>query len=312
MKITTLRDKSRIEAILRRNARLHLYEIGDLDDFFWPDTSWYTLDVPEPTSVALLYTAPALPVIVGLSEQPDDELRELFTLLVDRLPAHVYGHLSGNLVEILKRRYEAESHGVHVRMCLTDTSQLAHVDTSSVVHLTTADLPEVRAFYDESYPGNWFEPRMLETGCYFGIRAQGNSSPQPSPQRGEGEENPDFVRDASAGAMSKNAGKSLSLDRERAGVRVKDGGLISVAGVHVYSARYRVAALGNVTTQPDFRGRGLATATCARLCSALLETCDDIGLNVNVSNVAAIACYRTLGFTPVAVFEEFKLTEGET
>ena len=257
MTITTLRDKSRIESILRRNTRLHLYEIGDLDDFFWPDTKWYARDVAEPKAVALLYTAPALPVLVGLSEQPDDELRELLALLADRLPAHVYGHLSGNLVEILKRRYSTESHGVHIRLCLTDASQLARVDISAVVQLTTADLPELRAFYDESYPGNWFEPRMLETGCYFGIR-----------ERGE---------------------------------------LLSVAGVHVYSARYRVAALGNVTTNPDFRGRGLAAATCARLCFALLETCDDIGLNVNVGNAAAIACYRKLGFTPFAMFEEFDL-----
>jgi len=30
-------------------------------------------------------------------------------------------------------------------------------------------LPDIQAFYQDSYPGNWFDPRMLETGQYFGL-----------------------------------------------------------------------------------------------------------------------------------------------
>ena len=41
--------------------------------------------------------------------------------------------------------------------------------------------------------------------------------------------------------------------------------IVSVAGVHVYSSVYKVAALGNVTTHPDWRGRGLGRAVCASL-----------------------------------------------
>src|SRR5262245_29460694 len=36
--------------------------------------------------------------------------------------------------------------------------------------------------------------------------------------------------------------------------------LISVAGVHAFSPAYKVAALGNVTTHPHMRGRGLSRA----------------------------------------------------
>jgi hypothetical protein len=36
-----LHDKATIERVLRRNVYLHLYSIGDLDDFFWPYTVWY-------------------------------------------------------------------------------------------------------------------------------------------------------------------------------------------------------------------------------------------------------------------------------
>ena len=84
----------------------------------------------------------------------------------------------------------------------------------------------------------------------------------------------------------------------------RDRTIVSVAGVHVYSRAYRVAALGNITTRPGYRGKGLAKAVTARLCQALLPTVDHIGLNVKADNQSAIACYRALGFEPVATYEE--------
>lgn len=35
METCALHDKARIEAFLRKNVYLHIYSIGDLDDFFW-------------------------------------------------------------------------------------------------------------------------------------------------------------------------------------------------------------------------------------------------------------------------------------
>ena len=75
-----------------------------------------------------------------------------------------------------------------------------------------------------------------------------------------------------------------------------EGRLVSAAGVHVYSAQYRVAAIGNVATLPQFRGRGFAGAVVARLCQDLLHTVDYVGLNVRADNSAALACYQRLGF----------------
>jgi GNAT superfamily N-acetyltransferase len=57
------------------------------------------------------------------------------------------------------------------------------------------------------------------------------------------------------------------------GVR-RAGALVAVAGGHVWSPVYRVAALGNVTTHPAARGQGLATAAVAALCRRLLDTVD--------------------------------------
>ena len=47
------------------------------------------------------------------------------------------------------------------------------------------------------------------------------------------------------------------------GIR-REGILVSVAGIHVYSPEYDVAALGNITTHPDFRGQGLGRKVTAR------------------------------------------------
>lgn len=84
--------------------------------------------------------------------------------------------------------------------------------------------------------------------------------------------------------------------------------IISVAGVHVYSRTYKVAALGNVTTHPAMRRRGLSRQVCARLCQALLEDgISTIGLTVQAKNAAAIGCYGQLGFTKVMEFGVYML-----
>ena len=89
------------------------------------------------------------------------------------------------------------------------------------------------------------------------------------------------------------------------------GALVCVAGVHVYSPRYAVAALGNVTTDPRWRGQGLAGRAVAALCLRLQRECTTIGLNVHGDNAAAIACYRRLGFTEIASYDEYMLRDAQ-
>lgn len=81
--------------------------------------------------------------------------------------------------------------------------------------------------------------------------------------------------------------------------------IAAAAGVHVYSKKYKVAAIGNIATAPDMRGRGFASKVTAKLCRALLKHTEHIGLNVYSKNKAAIACYRRLGFELTAPYEEY-------
>ena len=89
----------------------------------------------------------------------------------------------------------------------------------------------------------------------------------------------------------------------------ENGRIVSTAGVHVYSTRYGVAAIANVATHPDARGRGLATAVVARLASELALRCEHVGLNVAQANVPAIRAYRNAGFEIVAEFHEGAITQ---
>ncbi|MUL37211.1 GNAT family N-acetyltransferase [Gloeocapsopsis dulcis] len=256
MRIVCLHDKNEIEVLLRQNTFLHLYSIGDLDDFFWQHTTWYGLQENTLKQVVLLYTGSSLPVLLGLTAEPI-LMAHLLRSIIHLLPRQFYAHLSGDLAQVFAGDYQIQSHGLHHKMALTNSQLLADFDTSEVVQLTVENADEIEDLYRLSYPENWFDSRMLETGYYYGIR-RGNN-------------------------------------------------LVSIAGVHVYSPQYKVTALGNITTHPQFRGQGLSKSVTARLCQELLKTVSYVGLNVKADNAIAIACYEKLGFKRIGTYEEYLL-----
>ena len=253
-----LHSKDEIEAFLQKDPFLHLYALGDLDDFFWHHTTWYALkDCQLIQQLVLFYTGSPLPVLLALSREPTAWMEKLLRSILHLLPRQFYAHLSNNLVRVLMEDYQAQGHGLHYRMGLSAPESLNAVETSDAFPLSPADIEELDALYRASYPGNWFEPRMLETGYYYGIR--------------------------------------------------RNAALVGVSGVHVYSPRYKVAALGNITVHPNFRGQGLGTIVCAKLCQALLPKVQAIGLNVKANNTSALRCYTKLGFKIIAAYEEYYL-----
>ena len=80
--------------------------------------------------------------------------------------------------------------------------------------------------------------------------------------------------------------------------------LIAAGGCHVLSETYGVAAIGNVLTRPDARGRGLATRISQTLCTWLAPRAATIGLNVKADNAVALRCYSRIGFREVVRYEE--------
>jgi ribosomal protein S18 acetylase RimI-like enzyme len=265
MRAICLHDKQQIAAFLGHEPARNVYLVGDLDDFFWPYTQWYGLEeAGELREVALIYAGTALPVLLALGDDPE-RMRALVHGIRHVLPHRLYAHVGAGVLPALAEHYHTQSHGEHAKMALVHPERLAGSDTSAAERLTPADLDAVQAFYRAAYPDGWFDPRMLETGQYFGVRHEGQ--------------------------------------------------LASIAGIHVYSPEYGVAAIGNVATRPELRGRGLATVATAALCRSLRERVSHIGLNVRADNAAAITCYTRLGFESVAVYDEFMLagrTDGAT
>jgi len=196
----------------------------------------------------MVYTAEPLPVVLSFCEREEVSLQgELIRAILHLLPTHFYGHLTPGIEKALSHGYVLTPMEAHHRMSLKDEAQLMRAGTSSVFPLSIGDLGDLMGFYELSYPGHNFSPRMVKPDMYWGVK--------------------------------------------------KEGTIVSAAGVHVYSQRYGVAALGNIATHPDFRRRGLGTAVTAKLCKVLLGSVERIALNVRMDNAAAINMYRSLGFS---------------
>lgn len=258
-RVVTLQDKNELESFLRKNIPLHIYSIGDLDDFYWKYTSWYGLkDEGGLKAVVLLYKAVNPTVLLALCK--DEELcymNDLLTGILQVLPKKIYSHLTPGVENIFSKNFSILQNGNYCKMLLDIDKIPDDLDSEEVIRLSQYDINALNELYSLSYPDNSFDPRMLETGMYFGIR--------------EGEK------------------------------------IISVAGVHVFSKQYRIAALGNITTHRDHRGRGLGTKVTLRLCRELIKHADVIGLNVSVHNISAIKCYEKIGFKRIALYNEFMI-----
>ncbi len=265
MNLIETRDPDRIRDFVLKDPSIHLYELGDLDPFFWPSTTWWGLEDRGDLSVlALLYQAPGFVVLLCFGRDRDLGA-ELLRQVGPKLPDRLYAHICPGFIDGIEDVYVSETFGEYQKMYLPDAgksrSELEQQWTKEsperadrVSRLQLSDLPALEVLYRESYPDNAFDPRMLETGKYFGWR--------------EGES------------------------------------LLGVAGIHVYSKAERVGVLGNVTTHPKVRGQGVGRSLCARLCLDLLEDCDHVGLNVARNNEAAIRLYESLGFVHAIDYEE--------
>jgi ribosomal protein S18 acetylase RimI-like enzyme len=160
-------DRDRIETFLRRDRELHVYELGDLDPFFWPATSWWAASRSEDfAALALLYRGPATGTLLLLERADPEAARWLLERVATVLPDPFYSHLSPGLADALGDRPRT-SHGTYLKLTLRE---LPEVDTTGVERLGLAALPALQDLYARAYPSNWFDPRMLETGEYFGIR----------------------------------------------------------------------------------------------------------------------------------------------
>ncbi len=257
MVLVGLREKSQIERFLLSNPLVNIYSLGDLDPFFWPYTTWYGWKTQTGLkAIVLKYSGMNPPTILAFTDNIP-QMIPLLKNLQSQLPDQFYAHLSPGLDESFLENFQISPHGKHYKMALLDKEKVFNVECSDVFRLSEDQVDQIKGLYQESYPENWFDARMLETNQYFGI--------------------------------------------------IRNNQIVSIAGIHVYSPEYKVAALGNITTHPACRSNGHGKKVTARLCQSLLTEDIQIGLNVKADNVAAISCYEKVGFRKVATYFEYKM-----
>lgn len=255
-----LHDKAEIEKYLSKNILLNIYSIGDLDDFFWNYTTWYAAkEDDEIQSLILSYAAPNMPTFIAVSDD-NSKMAGLLSSILHLLPRRFYAHLNGGLSDLFAGKYLLEPHGLHYKMGLSKSDYIG-LPSSAAARLSADNLEDIYKLYRESYPGNWFDERMLQTRQYYGM----------------------YV----------------------------DGELVSIGGIHVYSEKYRVSAVGNVATNRAHRKQGYGRQVMTKLCNELFKVVDYIGLNVKADNESAIALYQKLGFRKIGEYEEYVIDSRE-
>lgn len=253
MQIQVLHNKATIYDFLKLEAEHHIFSIGDLDDFFWPKTIWYSLTEAETIrSIALVYIGMETPTLLLFANGDATYSKHLLNGLKSILPQKFNAHLSPGLIDVFGSENVLKHYGFSHKMVLRTVIDMP--GDKNLRRLTLEDIPAVETLLSVAYPQHWFDPRMILTGKYFGY-----------------------------------------FDQEQ---------LVGVAGVHVYSEKYRVAALGNIATHPDFRGQRIASKVTSALCHDLKKSIDMIGLNVRDENRSAIKCYLNLGFETIGSYDE--------
>lgn len=171
MKTICLHDKPTIESFLCQDVYKHIYSIGNLDDFFWPHTTWYALKeqgIKEIVLMTYVYGSPFM-----LAFEQNNNMKELLKSIIPLLPCEFYAHLSPGLDGLLKGKYELKLNGKFYRMASEDKSLIKNIDTSSAVRLSKKDLNALLDLYEVSYPHNYFNPKKLENNPFFGIWEEG-------------------------------------------------------------------------------------------------------------------------------------------
>ena len=164
--------KEELFDFFRRSPGHYLYCIGDLDDKFWRLCKWYSISQDQQIkSVVLLYHGVDPPVLICPHFKDNfSHTQELLNRVKPLLPGKVYGHLNDGLLNGSHGFRVLSDSGRHYRMML---KQLAPASANAHVRkLTSSDLLQISELYAVAYPGNWFEPVMLEKGYYTGYFEQ--------------------------------------------------------------------------------------------------------------------------------------------
>lgn len=170
MPVRSVHDRTELAQLLRADPALHTYELGDLDDSFWPYTTWYR----RADNVALLYHGAGTPMLIAL-DRPDRqaEVAALLAAAAHLLPARFTAQVTAGTETALADRFRLSPPVPHLKMVRAAVAPPANRPAHLGHPLDASDAPDLVALFDAAYPGHTFHPRMMSAGPYLGARRHG-------------------------------------------------------------------------------------------------------------------------------------------
>ena len=274
-----MRDRNKTECavgdILSQDPVWAAYAIADLR----PDLAGFCrwIVAPDASALALLFTGLEPPILLtaGTSEGVALALNEA------ELPQEVFLSVLPSHLPAVQQHYQRIDRHDMLRMALAPGQQVSE-ESIPTVPLSVADELRLQSLYQHGgeYAPDAFNASQLDGGYFFGIEDEHGGLAAAGgthiANRSECTSSPT--------SQENNPRKTSAIDR-----------ILSEG----------VAAIGNIYTRPDCRGRGYGTAVTARIIHALQA--DDYGLivlNVRKQNLVAQSLYEKLGFASHCLFVE--------
>jgi len=274
MQAESTRDLERVRAVLQRDAITTAYMLGDLDPVYAPYCQWWIARAAGSGGSAGS----------GESGGPSGDVAVLQVYTGLSAPV-VLTHGTAEGVAAIVAAFRDDLPGrAHVHLDPTHHPVLeAHFHFERVRPMMRMGLRSSELASDMPAPGSGYEPITRlghrDTGDIVALSA--------------------FYPDSFFEPHQLSSGHYYGI--RTSGARE----LVSVAGLHILSRTDGLAALGNIVTHPEHRGRGLSTACTAHLSRALRdEGIPLLVLNVQHDNVHARRIYEKLGFREHATYLE--------
>lgn len=106
-----------------------------------------------------------------------DRFENFVSELVDVLPQKFHCHYHKKVQPILLSSYSEQHRGTLWKMKLTDKSKALSFNRpgmENVIQMNESHTAELEKMYETAYPDGFFDPKMLQTGFYFGYSHDGN------------------------------------------------------------------------------------------------------------------------------------------
>ncbi len=174
-------DRKQLEGFLRRSPGLNLYSIGDLDDHYWPETTWFAACRDGNVAAVLMYWhGHGDPVVLALGELDDGALESLFREVLPDLPESGQIHYTPSVARAVQECLELADDSArtdHVKMQMMQIPESIDPTVGEFVRLTADDEVELRDLYSASFNAagteSFFIPSDLQQGPFFGVRVEG-------------------------------------------------------------------------------------------------------------------------------------------